>query len=588
MELNDLNKEDIIKSIKEKCLKYNIEYIIVLAKKGAALFEWICEDDYLYIPEENRYVKVYVDRAITKRDNYEFLNDKNIMLFDDTMKSGFHFSSIADHLTKKISLSLQNSTKRDVKSQFYYYCVVQCANENDFIKNNKDRIFSYFPNPLSYRDYFDFCLMEASAFQKDMTGNSIDLPIFEMYIDKIENFKNIVTSHHKGIIYNERKSHIGNYQFNVGSIFIDDTPLLELLKGFLIAATAKVRYEYIDCLDKYKIKITPFALTGSIKIDELKNLYSLLFHDSSFDKDSNNLNDMDASLVYIKLYRYVNFLISFYIGDYLSNFFSMNYLDLTYTNNGIDNFGIKYNEFIKDIFIYKNYNIYERLNGFKYSQQIKKSNANDQTKILTYDDINEYVFEHIIAQNIRNISEPAKYNLLSLKEIANIFESSKNNLITFCSVLINNIESFSVTNEIFLQSKKNQESIVIRGFLPGEISVTALPYDGRLFFKGLYAFYKKVNKNYEDFLQDYDLFIEKFYNLLMSKNIFETDYISFRSFHFFEKYFKNLEKSNFIECIEAKRYLLEYTQDITEFEIIDNLLAVYLTSMDFKINQGKV
>ena len=582
------HKEEVIKNITNICIEQGIEYIVTLAKKGTAIFELLCNDGYLYLPEKKRYVTVYIDRALNKKDNYEFL-DKNILLFDDTMKSGYHFFSTEEHLAKKINFSKKNINFKKEKSPFfYYYCIAQCNNSNYFLKDKINQLYSYYEPPLDYEHYYQFCIDEAVYFQKNMRGNSIDLPIFEMDIDNVDDFKNILNNDNNYILYNERKCDIGNYKFNVGSIYLNDSTFVEMFKGFMIAPIAKVRYEYIEKDKNYKVMITPFALTGSININELKDLYNMLFNDTILMKDYNVKNENEKWLVYIKLYRYVNFLMSFYIGNNIAKFLSTYNYKLNYTNNASTHFSIKYDEFIKDIFVYQGYDIYDRLKGFKYTKQFQKSDLKNEP--LSYDDANEYIFnlivDRIIDQNKETFTDSSKYNFIEIEKIANLYETSKNNLITFCSALIDNIERYLVTNEIFLDG-----DIIKRGFLPGEISVTALPYDGRLFYNGLYAFYRRVNKDFDNFMRDYDLFIDKFYNLLISKNMFDTDYINIRSFNFFVKYFKNMKKNNFIECIEAKKYLLDNldnAEEINEIKSIIDLLEAYLTSTDFKMNKGKV
>ena len=87
-------------------------------------------------------------------------------------------------------------------------------------------------------------------------------------------------------------------------------------------------------------------------------------------------------------------------------------------------------------------------------------------------------------------------------------------------------------------------------------------------------------------MRDYDLFIEKFYNLLLSKKMFNTDFITNKSFDFFTSYFKGLIEDNFKECIEAKKYLLDATKNINKINDVINILDIYLTSSDFEINRG--
>ena len=84
------NKESIINSLKSICENMKIDYIVTLAKKGTLLFELLYDEKYLYIPEKDKFIPIYADRIINKKDDYKFLNS-NVLLFDDTMKTGRHF-----------------------------------------------------------------------------------------------------------------------------------------------------------------------------------------------------------------------------------------------------------------------------------------------------------------------------------------------------------------------------------------------------------------------------------------------------------------------------------------------------------------
>ena len=573
------NKEKILKDIIKVCIDYNIDYIVTLAKKGTALFEQLCCDGYFYIPEQNRYVLVYIDRVLYKKDNYDFLN-KNILLFDDMMKTGFHFLVTEEHFREKIKLSIENSGLKD-QTNFYFYCYVKCFEKKTLLDDKMDKLFCFYKK--NYEDYYKFCLSEAAYFQEQLIGNSVDLRVFDLYVKNIDTFKKVVSNEVNSIIYNERDCYIGNEKIKIGSIFIDKPGFVDLFKGFLIAATAKVRYEYNEKNDNYRIVIIPFALTGSIEFCELEDLYKKIF-DHNFESEiSFQHNKKKIKLSYIKLYRYVNYLISYQIGDYISDIFSIYNLKLNYLDNGSKYYSYKYDSFVKEFFMNENRNISSCLKNFKYSKPIGIDNLKHKT--IEYNDMNEHLFKLIIDQSKKSFknleSHNLIYNLINIQELADIYQSSKENLVTFCNALIYNIDSYLISNEIYLK-----DNYVIRGFLPGEISVTALPYDGRLFYRGIYSYYQKVSENYNYFMRDYDLFIEIFYNLLLSKKMFNTEFITNKSFDFFTSYFKGLIEDNFKECIEAKKYLLDATKNINKINDVINILDIYLTSSDFEINRG--
>ena len=559
------NKESIINSLKSICENMKIDYIVTLAKKGTLLFELLYDEKYLYIPEKDKFIPIYADRIINKKDDYKFLNS-NVLLFDDTMKTGRHFL----HTKKLLSDRIKECSDGIKKNNFYYYCILKCEGKFDFSREELQNLFSYYQFPYDYESYYSFCLDEVNYFQKKLLGNSIDLPIFDLQIEDINVFKDIINNVSDELIYNEHDCFIGNTKVVIGSIFLDNPNFTKLFDKFVIALTAKVRYEYDKSSNQFRILLTSFALTDSIEYDELCELYKRLF----LEVRENDLPNNVMKLNYIKLYRYVNYFISYYTGVFITNILRQYGLDFKYTGNGGVYYGYSVDNYIKEAINDYNFNIYEKMDGFRYTSQADLNESNFQE--YTFQELNEYLFNQIIDREINS----SEYSLIKLNSMKHVFDTTKNNLIKFCDVLICNIDSFLISNEISLEDKQ-----IIRGFLPGEISVTALPYDARLFYSGLYSFYKKVNADYNSYKRDYDLFIHKFYDLLVSKNYFKTEFITSESFEFFKHYFKNLEEKNFEERIEAKKYLLENEELSKDIEIISSIMDMLLTSSDFEINK---
>ena len=150
------NKDSIINSLKSICEKMKIDYIITLTKKGTLLFELLYDKKYLYISKEEKYIPIYADRIINKKDDYKFLNS-NVLLFDDTMKTGRHFLH-----TKNLLLSKIKECSNDINNNFYYYCILKCEGKNDFSKEELQNLFSYYQFPYDYESYYNFCLDEVN------------------------------------------------------------------------------------------------------------------------------------------------------------------------------------------------------------------------------------------------------------------------------------------------------------------------------------------------------------------------------------------------------------------------------------------
>lgn len=111
----------------------------------------------------------------------------------------------------------------------------------------------------------------------------------------------------------------------------------------------------------------------------------------------------------------------------------------------------------------ENRNISSCLKNFKYSKPIGIDNLKHKT--IEYNDMNEHLFKLIIDQSKKSFknleSHNLIYNLINIQELADIYQSSKENLVTFCNALIYNIDSYLISNEIYLK-----DNYVIRGFYP--------------------------------------------------------------------------------------------------------------------------
>lgn len=565
------NKINIQSQFINICLQKDIDCIILLCKKGKllfhALFHDLLEDKYLLAGDESyqRYIPVYEDRIINKDNDFSFLSQKKILLFDDSVRTGQHFCETRDYLIKKIHFSQKNEVDF---SNFFLYCIAICEDNKYFEKYKKNRYSFYFKS-FSYRDYFDFCLKEAYYFQVNLLDNSIDLPVFETYIEDIDLLKTALDNMGDCLQYKEYDDKIGNQKFKVGIVILNKKHhIFQLFDDFLIAPICKIRYAYNNDMHTYKVKFVAYALTDSITYDELTDLYYRIFLDNKF---VGKYDERNVQMNFVHLYRYVNYFISYYIGDYLKDLLEAKNITIYYTNNGERQYGAAADYYIKNTINDYDYDLYELMNGYHHASQEKESEAAVSSE---FDDINEYIFKKITMNN----------NIINIKEFTGIFKKDIKSYKNFCYSLVLNQESYAIANEINVK-KIDNTWLVTRNFLHGEICNTILPYDGRIFFKGLYNFYKKTKGIYKLYKDNYYLFIDKFYMCLDLLNFFETPLITKKSFTFFEEYFDNVNKENFKEIIESKCYLLDDQETAIEQKLLGDKIDFILTSEDFKFNE---
>ncbi|WP_285959823.1 hypothetical protein [Thomasclavelia spiroformis] len=551
------NKEAIKEDIINVCQQYNIDVIVTLAKKGVFLFQEFYEKNLLILPNEKA-IPIYSDRIISKRGDFDIFNNKNILFFDDTLRTGNHFKHTISYLSDNF-----------ICGKIICYCIAKCIGNNGL-----DEYYSYIREPLNYREYYKFCLDEVSYFQKKLLSNSVDLPEFELQVKDIDKLINTIDSYFDNIIYEKGEGLIGLNKVNIDTIFVNLPSFMHLFDGFIVALTCRVRYERKG--EEYLIKMIPFAITKSIKYDEIIDLYERLFDEIIVNHDSRYINNN-----FVKYYRYVNYYISYYIGAHVTKQLNTYDYYFEYKKNGERSYGYDFDYQIRKSITDYNYNIYKRMKGFKYTPY----HTIDKVSVIdySYEELNETIFNKIIDIRSNNSSGMDIYTPVILESFANAYDKSVSNLKRFCKVLINNLECYLISNEIEIKEENNVWWI-LRGFMPGETSMTSLPYDARIFFAAINCLYEKVNHDYDLYQKNYDIFINYYLNFLKSEESL-LKYYTQRSLLFFYKYFKNIYENEFEECFESKYYLLDDNELKSLQDYETKKLDYLLTSSKFTFNQ---
>lgn len=565
----DTHRDSIINDLKKIIECYKIDYIILLAKKGVFLFKKIIDKNYISVisNDTKRIIPIYSDRVINKKNDFSFLNNKRILLFDDTMKSGKHFSYTKNYLINKIEKSLSENDKCDC--QFYFYCIARCQGKSQFMDFLDEEIVSYFKDALSFDEYHKFSIKEAYYFQKELQGNSIDLPVFEMKVNDIELFKNILSEEKEFFSFHDYKCYIGNDSINLGVLVFDrKLPIFDIFDGLIIAAICKIRYERIND-NEYKVVIRSFILCDNIEYDELVDVYNRLIQNSKKEVEYGHIQ-----LHFVQYFRYINFFLDFYMANELKYYLDAYDYDLEYTHNGEKQFSYSFDSYVFNTITDYTYNIEEKMYGF---QHYSENNDVFDNSEYSLNEISRIIFD-ILNKEKSTITKQDDF--ININRFENLYKN-KNNYIYFCDDLIRKQETFSISTEIELRERENNKTFVEVGFIPGEISITNLPYDARLFFRGIYLYYNKVNKDFNIYKKNYELFINKFYGLLESENFFFTNLITNESFAYLKNYFNGLTTDNIDEEILSKNYLLDDKETLHEQLLIEKKINIILQSSDF-------
>lgn len=526
------------------CINENgIDIIIPLAKKGSQFFDYLCCQDLSIVKEfKNMDLCVKSDREINTNDNYDFLHNKKILLFDDSVKTGEHFIHTANYLREKINkrFSLENDD-----FTFFFFAYIKCKDTKLNSNIDKTKLYIYDKN-ASIKEYFEFCHKESIYFQRTLIPTSTNLPIFKTTVEDIQLLKNILLNN-DDFQFNDTSFRIANEEFNLGVLIINTFPLKEIIGSFLISATCKIRYEYNTSNKNYDVIFTPFAICDSIKYEELELLYNLLFR-----KNVNSKTKSDMNCVFVKLYRKVIYLISYFIGDIINNYLNSFHIYLNYPELDEDIESVV-NDYQNGVYNFSDFNFYYTP---KANFQMSLALTLKQIKIYLYDRI---VRKISLSNNHKSSQLNYEYNFIELNTLADIYTNPANCL-NFISALFIYLENYSISNEI----EFNYDTCWIdRGLSAGESSISTLPFYDALFYFGLHSFYQKINCDFKLYKENYDIFIDKFFIFLKNEDYFRFSYLSMGDFDYLCKYYSEVNEDNFHMIIESKSYLLD-NQNIQE------------------------
>ena len=338
---------EIKEQIEQICIKNSIDYIIPMITKGNILFKDIFGIENLIINgKEVKEVKIYNDGIINKFTSLSFLNDKNILIFDDAFIKGNHILKTVSRFNDKITTSLIKENKNIIFNKngnvanYTFYTIVQSIdkeNNEDNKRNGNIIVNSY--KTCSLEECYDFYIKEAILLQKNLYSSTNDLPIYKTTIDDVKILDSIFKSIEE-IDFERTYTYIGNERINLGVLYLNKSnssrifnnfKLNELFDNLIIAATCKLRYE-INENGQYDCVFTPNIFFKSMDYSNLESLFNSLF--SSDLNNLNNLNNLDSEIIkktsskadmrlsFIKMYKYVNYVMSYIFGNLIKEYLS--------------------------------------------------------------------------------------------------------------------------------------------------------------------------------------------------------------------------------------------------------------------------
>lgn len=576
---NDIikNRIEIADEIIELCKKNDIKIVMPLAKKGKLMLDLLSIKTKI---KKNK-IQVISDRELNKKGYYEKIN-RPVLLFDDSIKTGARLKHTKTYLEKKIiDKLLSKNGKVSYKADFFYYALVKCK-DIELLDDFEEEKLTCFNSTATISDYYSFCIEETYAFQKYLYSTSMDLPLFSLKVNDIDQLKNDLKLN-VFFKFNDTFSNIANKKVSLGVLLVDIPNFLESLKGFAIASTAKIRHEK-QANGKYKVIYNPFVICESIKYDELENMYNILF-----DEDMHSKSKFEMNLQFVKLYRKVIYLLSYVIGLNIKEYLE----DMSYEVEFIKN----YDTDIDDQF--ENYSFMELFEKIiSKSKDIKYTEVNNKKRNSLIGVINGEIedqsntlvnlYDAITYESRHKMLNEYNYNFVEMKELSYLYK--KNNIMNFVTAMYQLIENYTTSQEIEFNFAN---SIVERGFVNGENGDVNLPVERpEVFIKGIFNYYKRVSNycnntkdKYNLFKLNYDLFISKFYNILNVEDLFNKKLVLYSTFEYLANYFRNITEEDFVRKIEGKEIYLQNDEEELLMTYIDEKLDLLLLSSDFTFNK---
>lgn len=572
------NKKKIAEEIIELCDKYDIHIVMPLAKKGKLMLDLLGIKTKI---EKNK-IQVISDRELNKQGNYEDFNG-SILLFDDSIKTGARLKHTKTYLEKKIFDKILNESKKiNYKVDFFYYTLVKCGDIKLLDDFEEDKLTCFKENNVTISDYYSFCIRETYDFQKNLFSTSMDLPLFSLKVESIDQLRKDLIGN-GALQFKDAYSNIANKKISLGVLLVNIPDFLESLKGFAIASTAKIRYEkQIDGV--YKVIYNPFVICESIKYDELENLYNILF------KENIHLESkFDMNLQFVKMYRKVIYFLSFIVGFYIKDYLERHDYDVNFVNN----YDINIEDKIKNYsFIDLCTRVEWDLKHFNYTgvynmdPSVIEKNFED-TRIYTEQQTLIDLYDTITEERSNNKLNDYNYNFIEMKELSHLYK--KDNIMNFVTSMYKLIENYTISQEIEFNFAN---SIVERGFVNGENGDVNLPVENpEVFIQGIINFYEHICKSrkssdvYNTFKENYDLFIDKFYNIQNIDGLFDNELVSYETFKYLTDYFKKISEKDFVRKIKGKEVYLENEDNKTLVDYVNNKMDSILLSSDFTYNR---
>ncbi len=612
---NGLSKmiEDIRKDTGEKLL-------ILITRKGYWLYRSMKNDpNYNIIFREVDEGNIYTDRYMSKNIDLDFINGKNVYIFDDAIINGvnllrtfFELYKLKAKIVKCYTIALTTEYPNQFTEQIedeYKKIFEEREKKNKELLNqfsNFEDFKNAFYQSLNWEIRYSpenmsrFFIAEMRYFQERLAPLVMDLPLLQNVKESVNLEDTINTDLENAKIrikqskFNQLKQ--GNYEwdyitneykirdlsnegelFRIGCDFFQYNGKMcwDRLSELFLDFVVKVKYKIIESnLEDPELELvfTPFALINSWNLETVELCFRVLFQETDYGKAVLDvLNNGDKGVdkqeqVYNNMYRGIIYYMSCYVGLKFCE-----YVDGT-IHKKIQLFPDALSENSEKIF-YKDINkIFRNFDEIRFANQLLqlKGHMAVEGKIIQTDNIikgdtNEDIYLRLYQWILES---KWKSEIVYIEDIIQSLESEiEFNSAAKCkqiitAVIITMLEATIIGNKIKIDLENR---IAHRGIRYGEMLDMLLLQGSEYIYVYIYAFYLKMrglNKLKKDDKETkYCEYYEKFIDLL-KKYLEEKQeigrIISSSAFEFLSYYYRELEKRprDLEAQIFKKRYLM--------------------------------
>ena len=585
----------------EECQEEKETIIIIVSQRGKTFFDYLMEKVPEYESElSSRNIQVTSKEELDNECNYPSVINKNIILFNDMFDNTFEV--FRAHLTRRLQIFFFHNRSDDTPAwmlwgDFKYNCYafIKCDEIRYINPKIYDKTKTYL-NDRTVKEYVNFFIEENKLFSR---YENVDIllknsgPIAECEVKDLEIIDRSFgrpkiceynSLKNKSLWLNPNTTQVARgmygwfYENSHGDTiervakkrkwFKDDNGILgyiisnekvkKIASSSIITTICEVKYFKNKSTGNYRVVFLPYVLFQSFYGTTLVELYNQIF-DNTIKAEKNSEMQYYSSMMMNKIN---NFFEAIVLKDLIQ------VREAEFKIKGIEMRIINIPEDIQNVLKDE-----DKINRIRITR-IYKNEDRIQVENINWENI-------LYNMVVRGKYEKRNDIFTTMEEIYkiryNILEHAQ-----FPASIIEYLDKQLWEKQASFFLLRSRVDVV---FVPSIISKLFLPVPQDIYdtlFSIIYRYYQKVNGNYELFMKNYDLFINKVYVYLRNEE--SARYYFYQHTRYILGYYKNIKKEEFKFIFEGGWNLV---QDGYHYYNYSNLwIVMMLESSDFSFNGG--